>query len=590
MRSMRRFAYRLSHAVPGLQAALVYRWSWLPRDLFAGAVLMAVLVPVGMGYAEAAGLPAIYGLYATIVPLAAYALFGPSRIMVLGPDSSLAAVIAATIIPLAAGDADQAVALAGAMAVVAGLAVGVSGLARLGFVTELFSHPVRLGYLNGIALTILVSQLPKVFGFSVEAEGLPQTAYGFLQGLWKGETLVAAAVLGLGAIGLILLLRHLLPVFPAVLVAVVGGMAAVAVFDLAAEGVAVVGVLPQGLPSFAVPALSLADLQGLAAGALGVALVAAADTSVLSLSLAAERGEEVDPNQELVALGVANVATGFFQGFPISSSSSRTPVAVTAGARSQLAPLTGAIGIALMLVLAPGLLRTVPQPVLGAVVVTAALSLISVTGVARLFRVRRVEGVISVAAFLAIAFTGVITGIFLAVALSLGDFVRRAWRPHDASLGRVPMLKGYHDVMRHPEADLIPGLLLYRFDAPLFFANAGHFRRRVLRLLAGGGAVSPIRWVVVAAEPITDVDTSAADVLRALHEELSRDGVVLAFAEMKGPVKDRLRRYGIYDAIGDERFYPTLGKAVHGYVEATGIRWVDWEERSVGPADGVTGP
>jgi MFS superfamily sulfate permease-like transporter len=387
----------------------------------------------------------------------------------------------------------------------------------------------------------------------------------------------AALAVGLAGIVVILVLRRLWPAVPGVMVAVVVGIAAVAAFDLDARGVQVIGVLPKGLPAPSFPAVDLADLGALFGGALGIALVAVADTTVLSQSLAAQRDETVDPDQELRALGAANLAAGLFQGFAVSASASRTPVAVAAGARSQLTPLVGAVTIALLLVLAPGALRDLPLPMLAAIVICAAIGLIEVAAVRRLYRVRRSEFVLWLAAFAGVALLGVLLGIFVAILLSLGDFVRRAWRPHDAVLGREDELKGYHDIDRHPTARRIPGLLLYRFDAPLFFANAGYFRRRVRRLVAE--ATHPVRWVVVAAEPITDIDTTAADMLRQLLEELRQEQVTLAFAELKGPVKDRLRRYALFEAVGADRFFPTIGTAVDGYVDATGTTWVDWEER-----------
>jgi high affinity sulfate transporter 1 len=538
-----------------------------------------------MGYAQAAGLPAITGLYATIVPLLVYAVFGPSRVMVLGPDSALAAVIAGIILPLGGRDPARAVALAGMLAILTGLMILLAGIARLGFVTELLSRPVQLGYLYGIAITIMVGQLPKLFGFSVGSTGLLSEAWGFVQGLARGETNRAALAVGLAGIAVILGLRRLWPGFPGVMVAVGLGIAAVVVFDLTDRGVQVIGVLPQGLPSFAFPDVRLADLPLLFGGALGIALVAVADTTVLSQSLATQRREVVDPNQELVALGAANLATGLFHGFPISSSASRTPVAISAGARTQLTPLVGATAIILLLLVAPGALRNLPQPILAAVVITAAIGLVDARAVRRLYRIRRPEFVLWLAAFLGVALLGVLVGIFVAIMLSLGDFVRRAWRPHDAVLGREDELKGYHDLERHPDARQIPGLLLYRFDAPLFFANADYFRRRISDLVAT--TTPPIRWVVVAAEPITDVDTTAADtLLDLLLGELRQQEVVLAFAEMKGPVKDRLRRYGLYDQVGSEHFFPTVGTAVDGYLRTTGLEWVDWEERPDGQREG----
>ena len=571
----------LARWVPGLRTLREYRRAWLPSDLAAGVVLTALLVPVGMGYAQAAGLPPITGLYATIVPLVAYAIFGPSRVMVLGPDSSLAAVIAAVVLPLAGQDPARAVALAGMLAVLTGAVILVAGIARLGFVTELLSRPVQLGYLYGIAVTIIVGQLPKLFGFSSEGHGLLPEALDFVQGLAAGKANGAALAVGAAGIVVILGVRRRWPRVPGVIVAVGLGIAAVVVFDLTARGVQVIGVLPRGLPSPALPDVGLEDMPLLFSGALGIALVTVADTTVLSQSLAARRGEVVDPNQELVALGAANLAAGAFQGFPVSSSASRTPVAIAAGARTQHTPLVGAATVTLLLVVAPGALRNLPQPILAAVVITAAMGLVDPVAVRHLYQVRRSEFVLWLAAFVGVALLGVLVGIMAAIVLSLGDFIRRAWRPHDAVLGREDELKGYHDLDRHPDGRQVPGLLLYRFDAPLFFANAGVFRRRVRGLLAAARPAA--RWVVVAAEPITDVDTTAAAVLGELLAELRQQGVTLAFAELKGPVKDRLRRYGLYDQIGPDRFYPTVGTAVDGYLEATGVEWVDWEERSRRP-------
>ena len=567
----------LARWLPGLRTVREYQRAWLPNDLIAGVVLTALLVPVGMGYAQAAGLPPITGLYATIVPLVAYAIFGPSRVMVLGPDSSLAAVIAAIVLPLAGRNPARAVALAGMLAILTGVVILVAGIARLGFVTELLSRPVQLGYLYGIAVTIVVGQLPKLFGFSIDGRGLLPEVRDFVQGLARGRANGAALAVGLTGIVVILGVRRWWPRVPGVILAVGIGIAAVVAFDLTDRGVQVIGILPRGLPSPAIPDVRLADLPLLFSGALGIALVTVADTSVLSQSLAARRGEMVDANQELVALGAANLAAGAFQGFPISSSASRTPVAIAAGARTQLTPLVGAATIALLLVAAPGALRNLPQPILGAVVITAALGLVDPAAVRFLYQVRRSEFVLWLAAFVGVALLGVLLGILAAIVLSLGDLIRRAWRPHDAVLGREDELKGYHDLERHPAGRQVPGLLLYRFDAPLFFANAGEFRRRLRGLLA---TTTPrVRWVVVAAEPITDVDTSAAATLGELLAELRQQGVTLAFAELKGPVKDRLRRYGLYDQVGDERFFPTVGTAVDGYLRTTGVEWVDWEER-----------
>jgi high affinity sulfate transporter 1 len=565
--------------VPGVRTLRIYRRSWLPRDLVAGIVLTALLVPAGMGYAEASGLPAIYGLYATIVPLLVYAILGPSRILVLGPDSSLAPLIAAAILPLAAGAPEEAVALAGMLAILSGLLCVLAALARFGFITELLSKPVRYGYMNGIALTVLLSQLPKLFGFSIDAEGVIPEATAFIRGVADGETNTAALIIGLACLLVILGFKRWRPRIPGVLVAVVGATVAVGAFGLAQRyHLSVVGPLPKGLPSFQVPSVSASNLDALLAGAIGIALVSFADTSVLSRTFAIRGGYRVDPNQELVALGAANVVSGLFQGFSVSSSSSRTPVAEAAGAKTQVTGLVGASAIALMLLFFPNLVRNLPDSALAAVVISAAIGLIEVAGVRKLYRLRRMEFALSIACFLGVAVLGVIEGIFIAVGLALLDFIRRAWRPYDAVLGRVEGLKGYHDVARHPDAKRIPGLVLFRWDAPLFFANAEVFADRLR--LAIASSPTPVRWVIVAAEPVTDLDTTAADVLQQLDDELAAEGVDLRFAEMKGPVKDRLKRYALFERFGADHFYPTIGTAVDAYVDEAGIKWVDWEDRA----------
>jgi high affinity sulfate transporter 1 len=551
----------------------------MARDVVAGIVLTALLVPAGMGYAEASGLPAIHGLYATIIPLVVYAVVGPSRILVLGPDSSLAPLIAAAILPLAAGSDAEAVALAGMLGIFSGLLCVLAGLARFGFIADLLSKPVRYGYMNGIALTVLLSQLPKLFGFSIDAEGVIPEARALVRGVADGETNSAALIIGVACLLVILAFKRLRPQIPGVLVAVVGATVAVGAFDLAQRyDLSVVGPLPKGLPSFEVPSVSADHLGALVAGAIGIALVSFADTSVLSRTFAIRGGYRVDPNQELVALGAANVAAGLFQGFSVSSSSSRTPVAEAAGARTQVTGVVGALAIALMLLFFPNLVRNLPDSALAAVVISAAIGLIEAAGVRKLYRVRKMEFVLSMACFLGVAVLGVIEGIFIAVALALLDFIRRAWRPYDAVLGRVDDLKGYHDVTRYPDAKRIPGLVVFRWDAPLFFANAEVFADRVRQAIAS--SPTPVRWVIVAAEPVTDLDTTAADVLRELDEELAAKGVDLRFAEMKDPVKDRLKRYGLFDRFGADHFYPTVGEAVSAYLDATGIEWTDWEDRA----------
>jgi high affinity sulfate transporter 1 len=558
-----------------------YERSWLRGDLVAGLVLTALLVPQGMAYAELAGLPPVTGLYTTVVALVGYAVFGPSPVLVLGPDSALGPLIAATILPLVAGDdPTEAVALAGMLAMLMGLVCVAAGLGRLGTVAELLSKPVRVGFLNGIAVVVLVSQLPKLFGFSVDAEQTVGEARDFLRGVADGDTNGTALAIGAACLAVILGFGRFAPRVPGVLVAVVGATVAVAALDLTDRGIGVVGSVPQGFPWPSFPSVALDDLGPLFAAALGLAFVTLADTTAFSRTFALRVGDDVDPNHEIAALGAANLAAGFFSGFPVSASATRTAVAASNGARSQLTGLVGAGAVVVVLVAANDLVRDLPSASLAAVVVAAGLGLFDLAALRWLWRVRRSEFWLSGAALAGVVVVGVLEGIVIAVVLSLANFIRRAWRPYDAVLGRVGDRKGYHDIERHPDAVQIPGLVLYRFDAPLFFANVEHFVRRVKEIIAARD--EPVRWVILAAEPVTDIDTTGAEILSRLLGDLETAGIEVAFAELKGPVKDRLRRYGLYDRIGDDLFFPTLGTAIDGYLAATGVRWED-------PTDRVSG-
>jgi len=567
--------------LPGLRTLKTYDRAWLRRDVVAGLALAAMLVPVGIAYAEASGVPGIYGLYATIVPLLAYALFGPSRILVLGPDSALAPLILAVVLPLSAGDPQRTVALASAMAIISGVACIVAGLAKFGFITELLSKPIRYGFMNGIALTVLLSQVPKLFGFSVEADGALRQAWGLVEGLVSGKTNIAALIVGAGTLAAILLLKRW-PRVPGILVAVVAATLAVAAFDLTTRAdVSVLGTLPQGLPAFALPRISAGDISSIVVGGLAVALVAFADTSVLSRVYAAKTRTRVDPNQEMIGLGVANLAGGLFQGFPISSSSSRTPVAEAAGAQTQLTGIVSALAIGVLLVAAPNLLQYLPNSALAAVVIAAAIGLFEVADLRRIYRIQRWEFWLSMVCFVGVALFGVIPGIGIAVIIAVIEFLWEGWRPHSAVLGRVDHIKGYHDVMRYPDAKRVPGLVLFRWDAPLFFANAELFRDRVRAAVAS--SPTPVRRIVVAAEPVTGVDVTAADIVAELDDSLRAESIELCFAEMKDPVKDKLKRFGLFARFGAEAFYATIGEAVKAYLRAHPVPWEDWEEGETAP-------
>ena len=558
----------IARTLPGIRALANYRLSWLRSDVVAGIVLTTLLVPQGMAYAELAGLPAITGLYTSILCLIGYALFGPSRILVLGPDSSLGPMIAATILPIigSGGNPEHAIALASMMALIVGALMILAGIAKLGFIADLLSKPTQIGYMNGLALTILVGQLPKLFGFSTDANGLINEAHAFLHGLAHGEAIGAAVAIGLVSLALMLVLGRLLPRVPGVLVAVVVAIVAASVFDLASHGVSLVGELPKGFPPLTFPS-PVSDLPLLVAGALGIVLVALADTISTASAFAARTGQEVDGNGEMIGIGAANVAAGFFQGFPVSTSGSRTAVAEQSGAKTQVTGVVGAALIVLMLVLVPGLLKNLPNPTLAAVVIAASLSLADIPGVVRLYKQRRVECLLSIAAFLGVALLGVLEGIAVAVGLSILNVFRRAWRPYETTLGRVPGLPGQHDRELHPEAEQLPDLVIFRFDAPLFFANARTFRDRIRALAA---AEPRPKWIVIAAEPITDIDTTAADMLAELDEELNAKGTSLVFAELKDPVRAKLERYELIGPLDPDHFFPTLDAAVEAFRERTG--------------------
>jgi high affinity sulfate transporter 1 len=564
---------RLARWLPGLRVAAGYRPAWLRHDLTAGIVLTALLVPQGMAYAQLAGLPPVTGLYATMLPLLAYFVFGPSRILVLGPDSAVSPVVAAAIIPLAGASVDDRMALAAMLSLLVGAILAVGAIAGLGFLTDLISKPVRLGYLAGIALTVLATQLPKLLGIPLSTDSFAD-AVRELPGALDQTDPVAFAI-GAGCLVVILSMRRMAPRVPAVFIAVAGATILVAVAGLADE-IAVVGPLPEGLPSLTVPSVSAGDLGQLTVSAFAVAVVAFADTSVLSRSYATKLRQSVDQDQELFALGAANLAAGLFQGFPLSSSSSRTPVAEAAGARTQLTGVVAACALALVLVLGTGLTKNLPYAALAAVVITAVIGLVDVPALRWLRRVNHVDFGLAIAAFLGVVAFGVLIGIGIAIGLSAFAFLWRAWHPYDAVLGRVSGRKGYHDLARHPDAALVPGLVLYRFDAPLFFANAGVFHERMLRAVTD--APQPVHTVVVAAEPITDVDTTAADTLIELAHELREGGVELAFAELKGPAKDKLEAYGLLELIGEHLFFPTVGAAVHAHVDRHRVTWRDWED------------
>jgi high affinity sulfate transporter 1 len=561
----------LGRWLPGLQTLRGYQLDWLRHDIAAGLVLTTMLIPVGIAYAQAAGVPGIYGLYATIAPLLAYALFGPSRILVLGPDSGLAALILAAVLPLAGNDANHAVAVAAMLAVVSGLALVLAGLFRLGFVTELLSKPIRYGYMNGIALNVLINQLPTLFGIKVDGDGPLRKAWQIGRAVVGGQSNWTAFAIGATALALILALKRFRRI-PVMLLVVAAATIIVGVLDLGATaGVSVLGAVPAGLPSFAIPRISIGELSTIVIAGIQIALVSFADASILSRAYAAKTRTAVDPNQEMVGLGAANLAAGLFQGFPVSSSASRTPVAEASGARTQLTGVVGAVAVGVLLMFAPQLLRNLPNAVLAGIVISSAIGLFEITDLVRIFRMQRWEFWLSIVCLVAVATLGAIPGIALAIVIAVLEFLWDGWRPYSTVLGRVDGIRGYHDITRHPEARRVPGLVLFRWDAPLFFANAELFRARLQEAIAA--SPTPVRRVLVTAEPVTSIDVTSADMLAELLQSLRSAGVELQFAEMKDPVKEKLRQFRLYDELGAASFHPTLGAGVDAYLADYAVDW-----------------
>jgi high affinity sulfate transporter 1 len=554
--------------VPGARALRSYQRPWLRADLIAGVVLAAILVPQGMAYAQLAGLPAVTGLYTTIACLIGYALFGPSRVLVLGPDSSISPLILAAITPLlAGGDTATAIALAGMLAVLVGLTEIGLGLGKLGFVADLLSKEVQVGYMNGLGVTIIVGQLPKLFGFSTSADSFLKEVRVFVEGL--DQTHATTLIVGLAVLVLLLVLPRVTSRVPAVLVGVVGATAVSAIFGLAESGVATVGTLPKGVPTPTFPWTNADDVGPLLIAAVGITLVSLTDTIALATSFAAKRGEEVKPNQEMIGMGAANIAAGLFQGFAVSSSSSRTAVAEQSGARTQLTGLVGAGLVAVLLLFLNSLLADLPQTALAAVVIVAALSLMDLGALRRYVQVRRSAFAVSLVATAGVILLGVLQGIVVAVALAILLFFRRNWWPHGAVLGRVGAERGWHDIDAHPEAEEIAGVVVYRWEAPLFFANAGSFREQIRKLVRDRQPA----WVVLQCEAITDVDVTAAEMLEQLDNELNAGGTHMAFAEMRGRLQDLTLRYGLLETLDRDHFYPSLEaalEAIHARPSARG--------------------
>jgi high affinity sulfate transporter 1 len=553
----------LAAATPGLTQFLGYRRSWLRGDVMAGLTVATYLVPQAMAYATVAGLSPVAGLWAALLPLVIYALMGSSRYLSAGPESSTALMTAAALAPLAAGDSGRYAALAAMLAVLVGAVCLAAGLLRLGFLADLLSRPVLIGYMTGVALIMVAGQLGTLTGTQVTGDGIVSQLRSLAAALpdvhWP--TLAFSAVVLVALVGF----TRLLPRAPGPFIVVVLASAAVAVLSLSRHGIEVVGEVPSGLPALGLSGVSISDLGVLIAASGGVALVAFSDSVLNARVFAARKGETIDANAELRALGLCNVGSAVCHGFPVSSSASRTALGEMVGARTQMYSLVAMSLLVAVLLFAHGLLASFPTAALAALVVYAALRLIDIAGFRRLASFRRSELILALLTAVAVLSLGVLYGVLAAVALSILDLLRRVARPHDSVLGFVPGVAGMHDIEDYPHAQLEPGLLIYRYDAPLFFANAEDFRSRAIAAVDANP--DPVEWFVLNAEANVEVDLTALDAVDSLRQELNSRGIEFAMARVTWHLRDALDAAGLLDKIGKDRIFATLPTAVKAYRE-----------------------
>ncbi|SDW54287.1 SulP family inorganic anion transporter [Thiocapsa roseopersicina] len=554
----------VGRVAPGLDAFSRYRVSWLPGDIAAGLSVAAVALPVGIAYADLAGVPPVIGIYAAIFPLFAYALFGSSRQLIIGPDAATCMMLAAALGPLAGGDPEYYRALVIVMSLIVGLIYVVMGVARLGFIAGFLSRPILVGYLNGIALLIIVGQMGKLFGISVAADDFfPQ----LLETLAKlGDAHLPTVTLGMTLLIGLAALRRFLPGVPAALVVVVVGIGLSAGLNLQQLGVAVVGSVPAGLPElFHIPILPVEDYPTLVRDAAGLVLVSFTGGILTAKSFAQRNRYEIDPDRELIAFGAGNIVSGLAQGFPVTGTDSRTAVNDAMGGKSQLVGVVAGGVMLLSLFFLTEPLAYVPTTALAAVIVVAAVGLFDVATLRELSAMSRVELGFSLGTTLGVLVLGVLPGVLLAVVLSLLLLLMLTSRPTDAVLGRVPGMKGYHHRKDYPEARTLPGLLLYRFNADLVFFNVDYFKARLLAAIAA--SETPVEWVVIDASPINVIDSTALKQVEQLIDELAARGVVFAVARRKHAVR-RLFEASWVDVrreLTDASNYPTLTSAVDAF-------------------------
>ncbi|WP_425004029.1 SulP family inorganic anion transporter [Mycolicibacterium sp. S3B2] len=558
----------VTQVVPGLANFRGYPRTAVRGDVLGGLTVSAYLVPQALAYATLAGLAPVAGLWAALPPLVIYAFLGSSRQLSIGPESTTALMTAAVLVPVVgSADPGRYAAHAATLALLVGVICVVAGLLRLGFLANLLSRPVLVGYLAGIAAMMVASQLGRLTGVTVSGDSVIEQVRTFVTVVpelhWPTVALSAAVL------AVIFALDSRAPRLPGPLIGILAATAAVALFAGSRNGgdvVDVVGAIPAGLPVPDWPALSGEMLRDLVVPALGIAVVAFSDNVLTARAFASRRGEDIDPHAELRALGVCNLVAGMFRGFPISSSGSRTALADAAGARTQVYSLVVLGVLATALVFGGGVMAAIPSAALGALVVFAATKLVDVAEFGRLARFRRSELVIALATTAAVVVFGVLNGVLVAIGLSVADLLRRLAHAHDSVQGLVPGLPGMHDVDDYPAATVVPGLLVYRYDAPLFFANAADFRRRALAAIED--SPRPVRWFLLNAESNVEVDLTALDALEQLRTECERRGIVFAMARVKQDLRDALAAAGLLDRIGPDLIFMTLPTAVEAYRQA----------------------
>ena len=557
---------RLTEWAPGAEQFRRYQRGWLRGDVVAGLTVTAYLVPQVMAYSTLAGLPAVTGLWTAIVALVVYVLFGSSRQLSVGPESTTALMTAAVLAPMAAGDSVRYGVLAATLAVLVGAVCFVGALARLGFLANMLSRPVLVGYMTGIAILMIASQLGKITGIPVSGDdfvGLIRSfAHSIDQYHWPTAALAALVLLLLLAFG------RWAPRLPGPLIAVLAATMGVVALSLQTKGIDVVGTIPADWPVAGLPRVAASDVVTLILPTVGIAIVAFSDNVLTARAFATGDGDEIDANAELRALGVANVGVGLTHGFPVSSSGSRTALGDAVGSRTQLYSLVVVACVLAVVLWGRGVLADFPVAALGALVVYAAMRLIDLAEYRRLARFRRSELILALATAAAVLSLGVLYGVLAAVALSILDLLRRVAHAHDSVLGFVPGLAGMHDIEDYPDATSVPGLVVYRYDAPLCFANAEDFRRRAMAAVESDHA--PVEWFVLNAEANVEVDLTALDALDKLREDLSHKGITFAMARVKQDLRDSLAAAGLLTKIGEDRIFMTLPTAVAAFEKRQG--------------------